>query len=132
MRIAIVLMCIMLLGQSCVRYSQGFDAYFCTSTEADKKSILYIDEQRIGVLPYVSYTPSANDEHKYGKLLYTKLSSRKHRLKVLDENGNVLFSGKIKAGRSRNSSNVDISVRNKRWNTKVKVNDNILVTDLMY
>jgi hypothetical protein len=132
MRVAVILLTIMLLAQSCVRYSQGFDAYFCTSTEAEKKSFLYIDEKKIGVLPYVSYTPSANDESIYGKLLYTKLNSKRHRVKVLDENGNVLFSAKIKAGRNRNSSNVDVSVRNKRWNTKVRVNDHVLVTDLMY
>lgn len=132
MRTAFLMMFIVLLSQGCVRYSQGFDAYFCTSTENEKKSILYIDEKRIGVLPYVSYAPNANDETKYGNLLYLKLSSKKHRLKVMDENGNVLFSARMKAGRNRTSSKVDVSTRSKRWEAKVRISEHILVADLMY
>lgn len=132
MKLAIALLCIVIFSSSCVRYSQGFDAYFCTSTESDKKSYLYIDNKKVGILPYVSYTPSASDESKYSRLLYKSLSSRSHKIKVLDEQGDVLFSGKIKAGRHGKSSSVNTSTKGKRWSTKVKINGNVLIADLLY
>jgi len=117
---------------SCVRYSQGFDAYFCTTTEAEIKSYLYIDDEKIGILPYMSNAPSAKDRSRYGRLLRTNLSARSHRVKVLDEHGNVLYSGKLKAGRHGRSSSVSTSTKGKRWSTKVKAYDKILIADLQY
>jgi hypothetical protein len=132
MRYAASMVLTLLLFTSCRHYSQGFEAYFCTSTEADKKSYLYIDHQKIGLLPYVTNVPSCEEVRINDKLLYVDLRAGKHLVEVKDSEGNLLFAEKLRAGRSGRSSSISSSPKNRRWGSRFKIKEECLVAELMY
>jgi hypothetical protein len=128
----VVLVLAILVFTSCHHYSQGFEAYFCTSTESDKKSYLYIDDQKIGLLPYVPNVPSCEEVRMNDKLLYVDLRAGKHLVEVKDNEGNLLFAEKLRAGRSGRSSSISSSPKKRRWGSRFKIKEECLIAELMY
>jgi hypothetical protein len=116
----------------CRHYSQGFEAYFCTSTGSEKRSYLYIDDERIGELPYTPDVPTCEDARFSHQLLYTDLKAGSHRIQVKDTDGNILFSEKMSAGRSGRSHRISTSTRKRRWSSSVQVKEGCLIADLRF
>jgi hypothetical protein len=132
MRSLTILFLTIILLSSCRHYSQGFEAYFCTSTEADKKSYLYIDHEKIGLLPYVANVPSCDEVRANDRLLYVDLRAGRHLVEVKDIEGNLLFAEKLRAGRSGHSSRISSSTKKRRWASRFKIQESCLVAELMY
>jgi hypothetical protein len=129
--VALIIITIVALT-SCHHYSQGFEAYFCTSTAPGSKNYLYIDDEKIGLLPYVHDVPSCDDAEMTNRLLYSVLRAGSHLIQVKDIEGNIVFSERLKAGRRGRSFNISSSTKKRRWDSRIKVKDACLIADLRF
>jgi hypothetical protein len=130
-RISILLVMVILL-QGCEHETHGFHAYFCTTSGPGSKHYLYINEVKKGELPFTKQVPDAVDAHEQGNTLYTALPPGKHSVEVRDEDGTIVFAETLKVRRRSGSTTISSTVKDPRWDTRVRIDDDQLVVELVY
>lgn len=124
---------IAILLQSCIfSHSHGYHAYFCTTTPSDEKRFLFIDEQKIGELPYVTDAPECKAANLKSHTVYAKLSAGDHLVEIKTANGDILFTEELEVERSSGGSTISSTVEKPGWDTKVKVMNDRLVLELIH
>ncbi len=133
MRTVIILSLFSILLTNCVEVEtkQGFNVYYWTSTEDTAKNYLYIDDKKIGQLPYLAFYPECGDE-ALKQTLMVSVESGKYKVVVKDESGRVKFSKKFKVHVSKSSTQISTSIGNKKWNSVIRQKGTCLVDEISF
>lgn len=119
--------------QSCMSgRSHGYHAYFCTTTDSDKQRFLYVDEKKIGELPYTMEVPECEEMPSAKFAVYTALSAGEHLVEIKTADGEVIFSEELEVERRRGASSISSTVEKPGWDTRVKIKDDCLVIELIH
>lgn len=127
----ILLMAVLL--QSCMfGKSQGYHAYFCTTTGSDEPRFLYIDKKKVGELPYTSKVPECEEMPSQKSAVYAALSAGGHLVEIKTADGEVVFSEELEVERRKGASSISSIVEKPGWDTRVKIKDDCLVIELIH
>lgn len=117
----------------CVRYAEkGFDTYFWTSTPQKEPLYLYIDDKKIGLLPYLEEAPVCSDHLSKKQALFIALNTRKHVVEVKDRYGNIKHAEMLKAKRRRGSANISSSLNGEGGNSRRTFSGNCLIEEIYF
>ena len=133
MRKFITLSLIILICSSCSdEFSESMDVFFCTTTPSRSERYLFVDREKIGLLPYSEYAPDCEELPSKKHAIYSNLKAGKHTIEVKDNIGKVLYSSKLKFKKNFNSTNISASTTKSRWSTKIKSIDDCIVVEIIH
>jgi hypothetical protein len=113
-------------------HSQGYHAYFCTTTPSHEKRFLFIDDRKVGELPYTADVPECDEMPLHKLTVYAPLSAGEHLVEIKTPGGDILFSEELEVERRKGSSSISSTVEKPGWDTKVKIKDDRLVIELVH
>ncbi len=121
------------LTTGCVRYSgKGFNTYFWSSTPQKEPLYLYVDDKKIGLLPYLEEAPVCSDDASKKQALFIALNTRKHVIEVKDKDGNIKHSEMLKAKRRRGSAHISSTLNGEGGNSRRTFSGNCLIEEIYF
>ena len=98
-----------LLFTQCKKDDSVFDVYFWTSINNTEETLtLYIDNENKGILPFLVITPECGNDTLLSNLIYIQLTAGTYKIKVKNENGDVIVKAKLTYKKNKQSTSLGI------------------------